>query len=104
MFFGPKCFTRAQGPKCSLVLLSLVQAAKKLVFINGAHKLLHFCQQIIEWSGSGVEQKSGISQLFDLSRRILILGSFGPIGCLYWGFEGIFLGKRLFIQICLGLV
>ena len=28
---------------------------------------IHFCQENIEWSGSGVEQKSGTSDLFDLS-------------------------------------
>ena len=28
---------------------------------------IHFCQENIEWSGSGVEQKSGISHLFNLS-------------------------------------
>ena len=29
---------------------------------------MHFCQENIEWSGSGVEQKSGISHLFNLSK------------------------------------
>ena len=28
---------------------------------------IHFCQENIEWSGNGVEQKSGISHLFNLS-------------------------------------
>ena len=48
------------------LFLNLCQAAKKLAFINGTYKLLHFSQQIIEWSGSGVEQNSGISQTFNL--------------------------------------
>ena len=29
---------------------------------------MYFCQENIEWSGSGVEQKSGISHLFNLSK------------------------------------
>ena len=29
---------------------------------------IHFCQENIEWSGSGVEQKSGILHLFNLSK------------------------------------
>ena len=29
---------------------------------------IHFCQENIEWSGNGVEQKSGISHLFNLSK------------------------------------
>ena len=29
---------------------------------------MHFYQEDIEWSGSGVEQKSGISHLFNLSK------------------------------------
>ena len=29
---------------------------------------MHSCQENIEWSGSGVEQKSGISHLFNLSK------------------------------------
>ena len=37
------------------LFVSLLQAAKKACVINGAHKLSIFCQQIIEWSSSGVE-------------------------------------------------
>ena len=48
------------------LFLSLSQIAKKLVYANGIYKLLHFCQPIIEWSGSGVEQKRRISLLFNL--------------------------------------
>ena len=29
---------------------------------------MHICQENIEWSGSGVKQKSGISYLFNLSK------------------------------------
>ena len=33
---------------------------------------IHFCQENIEWSGSGVEQKSGISHLSNLSNFELL--------------------------------
>ena len=29
---------------------------------------MHSCQENVEWSGSGVEQKSGISHIFNLSK------------------------------------
>ena len=51
------------------LLLRLSQFAEKPVSIDGAYKLLHFCWQIIEWSRSGVEQKSGKLQLFYLSKN-----------------------------------
>ena len=63
--WGPKA---RETSASNALFLSLSRATKKLVFINGSHKLLHFSQQIIEWSGSGVEQKSGISHLFNLSK------------------------------------
>ena len=56
----------------SALFLSLSPAPKKLVFINGAYRLLHFFQQIIEWSDRGAEQKSGISQLFNLLKIDLV--------------------------------
>ena len=44
------------------LFLSLSQVGKKVVFIN----CMHSCQENMEWSGSGVEQKSGISHIFNL--------------------------------------
>ena len=62
---GPKaCETSAS----TALFVSISRAAKKLVFINSAHKLLHFCQQIIQRSGNGVEQMSRISHIFNLTK------------------------------------
>ena len=45
-------------------LLAWVRWKKSSVYKHS----MHFCQENIEWSGSGVEQKSGISHLFNLSK------------------------------------
>ena len=66
--FKPGTFELRDQCATTALFLSLSQAAKKLLFINGTYKLLHFCQKIREWSGCGMEQKSGISQLFNLSK------------------------------------
>ena len=43
---------------------SLSRAQKKTCVYKQS---IHFCQENIEWSGSGVEQKSGTKHLFNLS-------------------------------------
>ena len=46
---------------------------------------MHSCQENIEWSGSGVEQKSGISYLFNLS----IIDRAGFQFSVIWVHEGV---------------
>ena len=46
---------------------------------------IHFCQEKIEWSGNGVEQKSGISHLFNLSNFEFL----GFQILMIWGLWGI---------------
>ena len=60
--FEPGTFRLRDQCATTALFISLIWGRRKVVFINR----VHFCQENIEWSGSGVDQNSGMSHLFNL--------------------------------------
>ena len=61
--FEPGTFRVRDQRATTALFLSLSRSQKTCVY----KEIVHFCLENIEWSGSGVEQKSGTSHLFNLS-------------------------------------
>ena len=61
--FKPETIGISDQRATTALFLSLSRAAKKILSINQAYIFV----KRIEWSGSGVKQKSGTSHLFNLS-------------------------------------